>query len=233
MRQITLFFIGIFIAFLLTQCSKMPDQPLIDQQTLSELSDLDMDIEELIVWAELSDSNEVKEKNFINALEKLDLMLDKINKVVSKYENEEVESLLDSAKQFRDEALTAYENGDLEAAFEALKNARKNAREAYELVVGKKFLSPHQKKIFKRLKEKRNSIKELKIRINEELKKLNNYPNKKTKKLHRLLKYHFRVANKALSIHHLRKAKIHLEEANKYAKRLAKILFPEEESGGE
>jgi len=224
MRQITLFFIGIFIAFLLTQCSKMPDQPLIDQQTLSELSDLDMDIEELIVWAELSDSNEVKEKNFTNALEKLDLMLDKINKVVSKYENEEVESLLDSAKQFRDEALTAYENGDLEAAFEALK---------YELVVGKKFLSPHQKKIFKRLKEKRNSIKELKIRINEELKKLNNYPNKKTKKLHRLLKYHFRVANKALSIHHLRKAKIHLEEANKYAKRLAKILFPEEESGGE
>jgi len=145
MRQITLFFIGIFIAFLLTQCSKMPDQPLIDQQTLSELSDLDMDIEELIVWAELSDSNEVKEKNFTNALEKLDLMLDKINKVVSKYENEEVESLLDSAKQFRDEALTAYENGDLEAAFEALKNARKNAREAYELVVGKKFLSPHQK----------------------------------------------------------------------------------------
>jgi len=225
MKGAKLFFLlSLIFAFVIVNCSKGPVEPVKTSDPLTEIASLEADVQNLQSMAAADNNPTAKEKHLNRALKDLEKVLKKAETVLTDQENEEADSLYQMALEKQQQALEAKESGDIDAAFGLVRESIKAAKNAIELVLGRRYLTPKQKRHFRDLQEQLKKVKKLARKVRT---MLADKEDEQATKHYKKARMYIKSAEQALKKKALNRAEFLIGQARKEARKALKLLNTE------
>lgn len=213
----------IILALILTRCEKdMTITPESEENQFLELVTLGEEIDDIDTVALTTDSTDTSRVRYLRqAFRKLDRLLDRLQVLVIRHENEEAKELYEQAREAQHSAIEAAVAGEFEEALDDIHESRDLAIEAVSLMQDE--IQEDRAEIIERLREGIEETRALLDEVKAILEETED-PDPRAMNLHRRGRIHLHRSIVALRERRLRNSGYHLRRANKYARIALHIL---------